>query len=133
MFAGWFQSSIDGKQATSRCSGLGQPISWLPFYGSGIWTGLSLGFPGDSDGKESACNERDQGSVPGLGRPPGEGTGNPLLYSCLETSMDRGGWQAIQCIWAWKQSDTTERPTHTFLGMASLMHDANSIKRLIRG
>ena len=94
MFAGWFQLSIDGKQATLRCSGLGQPISWLPFYGSGIWTGLSLGFLGDSDGKESACNARDQGSVPALGRPPGEGTGKPILYVCLETSMDRRACQA---------------------------------------
>ena len=42
MFAGWFQLSIDGKQATSRCSGLGQPMSWLPFYGSGIWVSLRI-------------------------------------------------------------------------------------------
>ena len=42
------------------------------------------------DRKESACNAGDQGSVPGLGRFPGEGTGNPLQYSRLENSMDRG-------------------------------------------
>ena len=53
-----------------------------------------LGFPGGSDGKESACNMGDQGSIPGLGRSPGEGTGYPLQYSCLESSMDRGAWQA---------------------------------------
>ena len=47
-------------------------------------------FPGGSDGKESACNVRDLGSFPGLGRPPGEGNGNLLQYSCLENSMDRG-------------------------------------------
>ena len=47
-------------------------------------------FPGSSDSKESACNARDPGSVPGLGRSPGEGNGNPLQYSCLEKSMKRG-------------------------------------------
>ena len=47
-------------------------------------------FPGGSDGKASAYNAGDLGSVPGLGRSPGEGHGNPLQYSCLENSMDRG-------------------------------------------
>ena len=41
-------------------------------------------FPGGSDGKESACNAGDLGSIPGLGKSPGEGNGNPLQYSCLE-------------------------------------------------
>ena len=45
-------------------------------------------FPGGSDGKASACNAGDPGSIPGLGRSPGEGNGNPLQYSCLENSMD---------------------------------------------
>ena len=45
---------------------------------------------GGSDGKESACNAGDLSSVPGLGRSPGEGNGDPLQYSCLENSMDRG-------------------------------------------
>ena len=45
-------------------------------------------FPGGSDGKVSACNVRDPGSIPGLGRSPGEGNGNPLQYSCLENPMD---------------------------------------------
>ena len=49
---------------------------------------------GDSDGKESTCNVRDLGSVPGLGRSPGGGYGSPLQYSCLENPMDRGTWQA---------------------------------------
>ena len=53
-----------------------------------------LGFPGGSNGKESACIVGDQGSIPGLGRSPGEGTGYPLQYSCLESSMDRGAWKA---------------------------------------
>ena len=47
-----------------------------------------LGFPGDSVGKESTCNARDLGLIPGLGRSPGEGNGNPLQYSGLENSMD---------------------------------------------
>ena len=53
-----------------------------------------MGFPGDSDGKESACNAGDPGLIPGLGRFPGEGNGNPLQYSFLENSMDRGAWRA---------------------------------------
>ena len=55
---------------------------------------LRMGFPDGSDGKVSACNARDLGSVPGSGRSPGEGNGNPLQYSCLENSMDREAWQA---------------------------------------
>ena len=49
-------------------------------------------FPGGSDGKVSAYNARDPGSIPGLGRSSGEGNGNPLQYSCLENPMDRGVW-----------------------------------------
>ena len=52
------------------------------------------GFLGGSDSKESACNAGDPGSIPGLGRFPGEGNGYPLQYSCLENSMDRGAWWA---------------------------------------
>ena len=54
-----------------------------------------MGFPGGSDGKESAaCNAEDLGSIPGLGRSPGEGNRYPLQYSCLENPMDRGAWRA---------------------------------------
>ena len=52
------------------------------------------GFPGGSDGKASACNAGDPGLIPGSGRSPGEGNGNPLQYSCLEHSMDGGAWWA---------------------------------------
>ena len=52
------------------------------------------GFPGGSDGKESACNAGDPGSIPGSGRSPGEVNGYPLQYSCLENPMDRGALQA---------------------------------------
>ena len=53
-----------------------------------------MGFPGGSDGKESACIARDPGSIPGLGRPPGGGNGNPLQYSGLGNPVDRGAWWA---------------------------------------
>ena len=53
-----------------------------------------LGFTGGSDCKESACNAGDPGLIPGWGRSPGEGNGNPLQYSCPENSMDREAWQA---------------------------------------
>ena len=53
-----------------------------------------LDFLGGSDGKEPAYKARDPGSIPGLGRSPREGNGNPLQYSCLENSMDRGAWWA---------------------------------------
>ena len=52
-------------------------------------------FPGGSDGKASVYNAGDLGSIPGLGRSPGEGNGNPLQYCCLENPMDREAWRAI--------------------------------------
>ena len=51
-------------------------------------------FPGGSEVKASACRVGDLGSIPGSGRSPGEGNGNPLQYSCLENPMDRGAWWA---------------------------------------
>ena len=51
-------------------------------------------FPGDSEVKASACNVGDLGLIPGSGRSPGEGNGNPLQYSCLENPMDGGAWWA---------------------------------------
>ena len=50
------------------------------------------GFPVGSDGKESACSAGDPGSIPGLGRSPGEGNGNPLQYPCLENPLDEETW-----------------------------------------
>ena len=57
---------------------------------------MQLGFPGGSNGKESACSTGDPGSITGLGRSHGKGNGNLLQYSCLENSMDmdKGAWQA---------------------------------------
>ena len=53
-----------------------------------------MGFPQSLVGNESACNAGDLASIPGSGRTPGEGNGNPLQYSCLENPMDRGALQA---------------------------------------
>ena len=53
-----------------------------------------MGFPGSSDGKDSACNAGDPGFIPGLERSPREGNGKPLQYSCLGNLMDREAWQA---------------------------------------
>ena len=55
---------------------------------------VEMGFRSGSDGKESACNAGDLGSIPGLGRSPREGNDNPLQYTCLENPMGRGAWQA---------------------------------------
>ena len=68
---------------------------------------ISMGFSGGFDGKESACNARDLGLIPGLERPPGEGHGNQLLYSCLENPHGQ------RCLagyspWGCKELDTTE-------------------------
>ena len=62
------------------------------------------GFPGNSEVKASACTVGDPGSIPGLGRSPGEGNGNPLQYSCLENPMDGGAW--------WLQSTGSQRVAH---------------------
>ena len=66
-----------------------------------------LGFPGGSDGKDSACNAGNPVSISGLGRSPGEGNGNPLQYSCLENPMDRRAWRT-NSLWGCKESDTAE-------------------------
>ena len=67
-----------------------------------IYFMIALGSPGGSDGKESSCNARDLGLIPGSGRSPGEGNGYPLQYSYLETSMDRGA------LWATVHGEVTQ-------------------------
>ena len=67
------------------------------------------GFPGGSDCKESACSSGDLGSLPGLGDSPGEGNSDPLQYSCLGNSMDRGAWRAT--VTGVTESYMTERLT----------------------
>ena len=71
----------------------------IPWRRAGLPTPVFLpgeihSFSAGSDGKASACNAGDLGSIPGWGTSPGEGTGNSLQYSCLENPMDRGTWQA---------------------------------------
>ena len=72
-----------------------------------------MSFPGGSDSKESACSAGDTGSIPGSGRSPEEGNGNPLQCSCLENLVDSGAWQAEQL--------NTHTHTHTHTHMV----DAN--------
>ena len=72
-----------------------------------------MDFPDGSDSKESACNVGDPGSIPGLGRSPGDGNDNKLQYSRLVNTIDRGAWRITYSPWGRKASDTTERLTHT--------------------
>ena len=77
--------------------------------------GISQGFPGSSVVKNLPANSGDPGSIPGLGRSPGEGNGNPLQYSCLGNPMDRGAWWAT-VHGVTKESDTGKnQSTHRFL------------------
>ena len=68
------------------------------------------GFPRGSDGKESSRNVGDPSSIPGLGKSPGGGNGNPFQYSCMENSMDRGAWRAtihrVAKSWTWLSNFT---------------------------
>ena len=75
-------------------------LSFLPWVFSALLLNISWlyvlefkGFPVGSDGKESACSAADLCLISGLGRSPGKGNGNPLQYSCLENSLNRGAWQ----------------------------------------
>ena len=68
---------------------------------------ICIGFPGGSEVKASACNAGDLGLIPGLGRSPAEGNGNPLQYSCPENPMDGGAWWAtvhgVAKSWTWQR------------------------------
>ena len=70
-------------------------LTLIEFYPSFKWSWM--GFPPGSNGNESACYAGDQSLIPGLRRPPGEESGYPFQYSCLENSTDRGAWQATGC------------------------------------
>ena len=90
--------NVNGLNAPTKRNRLAE---WIQKQDLNVWF-----IPGGSDGQESACNAGDLGSMPGLGRSPGEGNGNPFQYSCLENSMDRGAWQATVHVVA-KELDIT--------------------------
>ena len=71
-----------------------------------------MSFPHSSVSKESPCKAGDLGSIPGLGRSPGEENGNPLQYSCLENPMDRGAWWATVHGVARVRHDLVTKPPH---------------------
>ena len=74
-------------------AGGGEEVISGKVTGRNTWQ-IMNGFPGGSEVEESACNAGDLGSIPGSGRSPGEGNGNPLQYSCLENPMDGGACRA---------------------------------------
>ena len=78
-----------------------------------VYVIYNIGFPGGSEGKESAYNAGDLGSIPGLGRCPGEGNNYPLQYSCLENSIDRGAWWAT--VHGLQRVDVTKKLTQVVL------------------
>ena len=80
------------------------------------------GFPGGSDGKESACKAGDLGSVPGSGRSPGEAKGYPLQYSCLDNFMDKGAWQAIVHGVTKSQTQLSDFHFHLLLGKKAMIN-----------
>ena len=87
-----FRITVSLEQHRSELHGWS--YTWVLKNSKYYSTTCSMGFPGGSAGKESTCNAGDLGSIPGSGRFPGEGNGNPLQYSCLENPMDGGAWWA---------------------------------------
>ena len=120
---GCFSLSVQWSPYRDACtSGVvqGNPLAYRknlflfqPFKKLCMYTVIHRGFPGGSDGKESACSAGGPGLIPGLGRSPGEGNDNPLQYSCLENSMDRERSLAGYSPWSHKELDMTEWLTHT--------------------
>ena len=88
----------EGQVLPSQLSARTNPVdtsdSWSPEPGENKLLLLTMDFPGGSDGKTSVYNAGDPGSIPGLGRSPAEGNGNPLQDYCLENPMDGGDWWA---------------------------------------
>ena len=78
-----------------------------------------MGFPGGSDGKEHACNAGDPDSIPGWGRHPREGNGNPLQYSCLENPKDGGAWRITVHGVAQSQTQLSYSHFHEEMGSSS--------------
>ena len=102
--------------ALQRCVSSCCTTKWISY----LYTCIPfLGFVGGSDGKESAYNAAVLGSIPGLGRYPGGGNGNPLQYSCLENSLVRGAWRAA-----------AHGVTESDMDQCSLAHEVPSLMRL---
>ena len=89
------ENPMDRKAWWTTVQGVTMSQTQLNNSHTHIHTHTLIIFPGGSAGKESACNAGDPGLIPGLGRSPGAGNGNPLQYSCLENPMDRGARWAI--------------------------------------
>ena len=96
----WLENSMDRWAWLATVHGDTKSRTWLSNF---HFYKVALGFPGGSVVKES-CSLVNMGSIPGSGRSPGGGNGNPLQYSCLENPMDRGAWQAIVHIVAKSQT-----------------------------
>ena len=106
--------------------------SWvgkIPWRRDRLPTLVFLGFPGGLDGKESPCNARDLDSIPGFGRSPRGGHGNPLQYSCLENTMDRGAWQSTAHGFAKSRTRLSRTRKICFLYM-TLRNHTNILKLL---
>ena len=87
-----------------------------------------MGFPGGSDGKESACNAGDLGLITGLGSFPGGGHGNPLQYSCLENLMDRGDWWATVHGVTKSRTRLSDQAQHELVKLVSLLKNEEGRK-----
>ena len=105
-----FESPWEQVKCMFPCVGLWKETLWSLDLGLCVWHSPSHfgGYPGGSMIKNLPANAGDLGSVPGSGRTPGGGHGNPLQDSCLGNPMDRGAWQGYSP-WSRKESDTTER------------------------
>ena len=89
---------------------------------------INLGFPGGSNGEESACNARDPVLTPGLGRSHGGGNDNPLQYSCLDNPTDRGAWGARVC---GVRKSQTQLSTHTHTVLYSIQNTPISLSNFL--
>ena len=90
---------------------------------------MLMGFPGGLDGKESAYNEKDLGQIPGSGRSPGEGNGNPFQYCCLGNRMDRGAWQATVHGVTKRQTQSSDKHFHFTFTLKMLTATCWVVKR----
>ena len=113
---------MQGEKLTMKSPPQGDRHS--PFTSYNRSCSIARGFPGGSEVKASACNAGDLGSIPGSGRSPGEGNGNPLQYSCLGNPMDREAWwptvHGVAKSWT-LLSDFTHSPTHSLTQQPELI------------